>query len=197
VHVAIAARATGGNLEFSEVDVRTGAQRNRLAVPDSGIRDFAALPTGWAWIPNSSDRYVVVEGGRRREFPKPEWLSGTAHLVPDVARRRLLYTGWSGSGGDSVSLGAVSLDEGTHTNVHTRIGGTGRIVLVDGHDAYFLVSEGRDVWSISRVDGPGRITPLGTIPRPVSSLTLSRDRRRIVANVRDYRADVWMSKVIR
>ena len=197
VHVAIAARTTSGNLEFSEVDVRTGAQRNRLAVPDSGIRDFAALPTGWAWIPNSSDRYIVVEGGRRREFQKPEWLSGTAHLVADMAHRRLLYTGWSGAGGDSVSLGAVSLDDGKHTNLQTRIGGTGRIVLVDGHEALFLVSEGRDSWSISSVDGPNRIRSLGTIPRPVSSLTLSRDRRRVVANVRDYRADAWMSRVIR
>ena len=70
-------------------------------------------------------------------------------------------------------------------------------MLVEGHEALFLVSEGRDMWSISAVDGPGRVTPLGTIPRPVSSLTLSRDRRRVVANVRDYRADAWMSKVIK
>jgi hypothetical protein len=177
--------------------VRTGAQRNRLAVPDSGIRDFAALPTGWAWIPQSSDRYVVVEGGRRREFPKPAWLSGTAHLVADAARRRVLYTGWSGAGGDSVSLGVLSLDDGTHTAWHTRIGGTGRIALVAGHEALFLVSEGRDSWSIYAMDGPGRVAPLGTIPRPVSSLSLSRDGRRVVANVRDYRADAWMSKVIK
>jgi len=197
VHVAIASRATTGHLEFIEVDVRTGAERNRRAVPDSGIRDFAALPTGWAWIPQSSDRYVVVEGGQRREFPMPAWLSGTAHLVADAARRRLLYTGWSGEGGDSLSLGVLSLDDGTHTAWDTRIGGTGRIVLVDGHEALFLVSEGRDSWSVHVVDGPGRVRPLGTIPRPVSSLTLSRDRRRVVANVRDYRADAWMSKVIR
>jgi hypothetical protein len=38
---------------------------------------------------------------------------------------------------------------------------------------------------------------LGTLPRPVSSPTTSRDMRRVVANVRDYRADAWMSKVIR
>jgi hypothetical protein len=30
----------------------------------------------------------------------------------------------------------------------------------------------------------------------VSSLTASRDLKRTVANVRDYRADAWMSKVI-
>ena len=95
------------------------------------------------------------------------------------------------------TLAAAALDDGTHAAWHTRIGGTGRIVLVDGHEALFLVSEGRDSWSISAVDGPGRVEPLGTVPRPVSSLTLSHDRRRVVANVRDYRADAWMSKVIK
>jgi hypothetical protein len=35
------------------------------------------------------------------------------------------------------------------------------------------------------------------VPKPVNSLSVSRDRRRVVANVRDYRADAWMSKVIR
>jgi len=197
VHVAFASRAAAGNLELSEVDVRTGAVRNRLAIPDSGIRDFGALPTGWAWIPQSSDRFIVVEEGRRREFPKPAWLSGTAHLVVDGERRRLLYTAWSGAGADSVSLGVLSLDDGTHSAWNTRIGGAGRIALLDGSAVLFLVSEGRDSWSVHRVDGPNRVAPLGTIPRPVSSLTLSRDRRRVVANVRDYRADAWMSKVIR
>jgi serine/threonine protein kinase len=56
--------------------------------------------------------------------------------------------------------------------------------------------DGRESWSLY-ADEPGRIAPLGTLPRPVSSLTTSRDMRRIVANVRDYRAGAWMRKVIR
>ncbi len=96
-----------------------------------------------------------------------------------------------------MNLGKLSLDDGTHAVLSTRVGGIGRVALVDGRDVLFLVSEGRDSWSIYRVDGPGRVSALGTIPRPVSALTLSRDRRRVVANVRDYRADAWMSKVIK
>ena len=197
VHVAIASRSATGSLELREVDVRAGTERNRLAIPDSGIRDFAALPTGWAWIPQTSDRFIVVEDGQRREFPKPASLSGTAHLVADAPHRRLMYTGWSGPGADSVGFGAVSLVDGTHTSWMTRPGGVGRIALVDGRDVLLLLSQGRDAWSVYGADAPGRVRPLGTVPRPVSALTISRDRRRVVANVRDYRADAWMSKVIR
>ncbi|HEU4721775.1 MAG TPA: hypothetical protein VFS59_10475 [Gemmatimonadaceae bacterium] len=95
------------------------------------------------------------------------------------------------------TLAAAALDDGTHTARHTRIGGTGRIVLVDEHEALFVVSEGRDIWSLYAVDGPGQVRSPGTVPRPVSGLTRSRDRRRVVANVRDHRADAWMSMVIR
>jgi hypothetical protein len=197
VHVAVASRPAGGTLVLSEVDVRTGARRNRLAIPDSVVREFSALSNGWAWIPASSDQLVVVENDQRRAFPKPAWFGGVAHLVADPAHRRVFFTGWGGPGADSVGLGVLSLDAGTHERWTATPGEAGRIVLVDGHDALFLVAEGRETWSVYTADGPGRIVPLGTLPRPVSSLTTSRDMRRVVANVRDYRADAWMSKVIR
>jgi hypothetical protein len=197
VHVAVASRPAGGSLVLSEVDARTGARRNRLAIPDSVLREFSALANGWAWVPASSDQLVVVEDGRRREFPKPAWFGGVAHLVADPATRRVFYTGWGGPGADSVGLGVLSLDSGTHELWTATPGEAGRIVLIDGHDALFLVAEGRESWRLYTADGPGRVASLGTLPRPVSSLTTSRDMRRVVANVRDYRADAWMSKVIR
>jgi hypothetical protein len=178
------------------MDVRTGAQRNRLAIPDSIVREFSALSGGWAWIPGSSDRIVVVENARRRVFPKLDWFSGIAHLVADPAHRRVLYTGWGGPGADSAGLGVLSLDAGTQ-GLWTRLSGEGaRIVLLDSHDALLLVEEGLETWSLYTADGPDRVARLTTIPRPVSSLTASRDMKRVVANVRDYRADAWMSKVI-
>ena len=197
VHVAIASRTQNGSLVFSEVDVRSGATRNRLAIPDSTVREFSPLAAGWAWIPASSDRIIVVEGDRRRDFPTPAWFGGTAHLVADPARRRVFYTGWGGPGADSVGLGVLSLDEGSHTMWTSRPGESGRIILTDERDPLFLLGEGRDTWSVFTAEGPGRIVPLGAVPRPVNSLSVSRDRRRAVANVRDYRADAWMSRVIR
>jgi serine/threonine protein kinase len=196
VHVTIAARAAAGTLVLSETDVRTDMRRNRIAIPDSAIREFTALTNGWAWIPASSDRLIVVENERRSVFPKPAWFGGIAHLVADPERRRVFYTGWGGPGADSVGLGVLSLDGGTQALWTATPGDAGRIVRIDGHDALFLVQEGRESWHLYTADGPNRIVSLGTIPRPVSSLTASRDLKRTVANVRDYRADAWMSKVI-
>ena len=71
------------------------------------------------------------------------------------------------------------------------------LILTDAGDPLFLLGEGRDTWSVFTAEGPGRVAPLGAVPRPVNSLSVSRDRRRVVANVRDYRADAWMSRVIR
>jgi hypothetical protein len=90
----------------------------------------------------------------------------------------------------------LSLDTDTHSLWTATPGDAGRIVLIDGHGALFLVQEGRETWHLYTADGPSRIVSIATIPRPVSSLTASRDLKRIVANVRDYRADAWMSKVI-
>ena len=196
-HVAIATRTSTGRLQFGEYDTHTGAQRNRLEPPDSTVRDFAPLPTGWAWIPAASDKIVVIEGGRRREFAKPAWFGGISHLAVDPARRRVLYTGWGGPGADTVGLGALSLDDGVHSFWAAKLGDAGRIGLADAHEALFLISESSDVWSLYGADGPGRLTKLGIIARPLSSVTVSRDLSRVAANVRDYRADAWMSKVIR
>jgi hypothetical protein len=127
----------------------------------------------------------------------PTSYAGATHLVADAAHRRIFYTGWSGPGGDTVSFGALALDDGTHTVWHARPAGNGRVILGEGDDALFLIEEGGDNWSVFSADGPGRITRIGRVPKPVNTLSISRDRRRVVANVRDYRADAWMSKVIR
>jgi phytoene dehydrogenase-like protein len=62
-------------------------------------------------------------------------------------------------------------------------------ILVRGNRAHGVVLKSGD-------EIRARVAPLGTIPRPVSSLSPSRDGRRVVANVRDDRDDAWMSKVI-
>jgi hypothetical protein len=196
-HVAIASRRTDGRLALAEVDVASGARRNEAVLPDSAVRDYWALPNGWAWIPASSDRIVVMDGTRRRSFTPAAWFGGVAHLVVDSAGRRVLYTGWGGPGADSMAVGVLSLDDGSNELWTAGAGDEARLVLVDGHDALFLLQSGRETWSVFTVDGPGRVAKLAVIPRALASLSVSRDLTRAVANVDDYRADAWMSRVIR
>ena len=46
------------------------------------------------------------------------------------------------------------------------------------------------------IDGPGAIKPLGTIGRPISWFSVSKDLSRMAAVVIDYRADAWLNKVV-
>ena len=196
-HVAVASRIAGAKLQLTEIDVRSGEQRNRAVLPDSAIRDFTALSNGWAWIPASSDRIAVSEAGHLRTFPNNAWYSGTAHLVADPARRRVLYSGWGGPGADSMALGVLSLDAGTNERWIAKAGDAARITLVNGHEALYFVQEGLSTWTAYLVDGPDRVSRLGTVPRAVETPSVSQDGTRFVANTADYRADAWMSKVIR
>ena len=68
--------------------------------------------------------------------------------------------------------------------------------MVDAHEGLFLVAETQNSWSLFAIDGPGALTPLGTVGRPISWFSVSRDLSRASAVVTDYRADAWLSKVV-
>jgi hypothetical protein len=55
------------------VDVRTGAERSALDLPDSIVTAVTPLPDGWAWIPKDRDRVIVEQDGQRHEIAKPAW----------------------------------------------------------------------------------------------------------------------------
>jgi hypothetical protein len=54
-----------------------------------------------------------------------------------------------------------------------------------------------ETYSIYHLLGPGRAEKLGTIPRKVSSVSASRNLKRIVVVERNYHGDAWMSRVVR
>ena len=194
-HVA-ASVATARGLRLAEVDVRTGAQRNTLELPDSVLADFTALANGWAWIPPARDRIVVSEAGRRREFPIPPWYAGVYQLDADRAQHRVFYVGFGRATNDSVSAGVLTLDDGKQTIWATHFAETARIAAITAHQALFSVATTQDSWSLFALDGPGRETPLGTIGRPIWWLSVSADLARATIMVLDYRADAWLNKVV-
>jgi hypothetical protein len=51
--------------------------------------------------------------------------------------------------------------------------------------------------TLYRVRGPRRVDRLGTIPRPVTSFSASKDLRRAAVVTQEYHGDAWMSRVVR
>jgi len=195
-HVATWTTLASGGVRLSEVDVRTGAQRNTFELPDSTIADFAALPNGWAWIPAKRDRVVVSEAGRRHEYRLLPWFSGARYVVADRARHRVFYGGFGSATGDSLGVGAITLDDGKQALWATHFAEDGRIWAGGTHAVIMAVAETQDSWALYAMDGPGQVTPLGTVGRPIVGFTASADLSRATVMVRDYRADAWLNKVV-
>jgi hypothetical protein len=194
-HVATSTLGPNG-LRLAEVDVRSGAQRNALELPDSVLADFAALANGWAWIPVSRDRVVVSEGGRRHEYTPPAWFAAVLLLTADPATRRVFYMGYSRATGDSAGVAALTLDDGKSTLWATHFAEDARVMASSAHKVVFAVATTQDSWSLFGVDGPGAVTPLGAIGAPIRLVSVSRDLTRATITVMDYRADAWLNQVV-
>jgi len=194
-HVATSVLTPRG-LRLSEIDVRSGAVRSTLELPDSVVADYTALPNGWAWIPASRDRIIVSEGDRRREYKRPAWFAGIGQLSADRANRRVFYLGFGRATGDSAGVAVLDLDDGKSTLWATHFAEDARVMSAAAHQAVFAVATTQDSWSLFGLDGPGAMTPLGTIGRPIFGLSVSRDLSRSTIMVLDYRADAWMNQVV-
>jgi hypothetical protein len=195
-HVATSVATASGSVRLSEVDVRGGAQRNVLDLPDSTIADFAAIDGGWAWIPITRDRIIVSEKGHRREYQASSWFGSVFQIAADRARHRALFVGLNRATGDSLGAGVLSLDDGKQTLWSARFAEDARVMASAAHPVVFLVAETQEKWALYALDGPGQSTPLGTIGRPIRGVGISEDLSRATITEMDYRADAWANKVV-
>jgi hypothetical protein len=188
--------ASGAGSRLAEVDVRTGAQRNVLEIPDSLTADFAALPNGWAWIPIARDRVIVSENGRRREFKPSTWFGNVFQVVADRERHRVMYVGTGRTASDSGAVVMISLDDGRQTMLGAARGEDARLFAVKGHDALFAVAETESAWSLYALDGATGKSLVGKAGRSAFDISVSEDMSRAALMTMDYRADAWLSKVV-
>jgi hypothetical protein len=188
---------TARGMRLALVDVRTGAQRRALDVPDSMVVDFAPLPDGWAWIPAAADRLIVQDSGRAREIPKPSWFGPLTQIAVDRGGRRLLFVGWNAGTVDTLGTAVVSLDEGAPVLWATAFAESGYARFLPDGSVVFAVWPTQESEVLYRVRGPGELQRLGAVPRPVVGLGFSDDLKRATVMERSYRGDAWMSNVVR
>ena len=184
-------------VQLGVVDVRTGAVRNALSLPDSTIADAGPVAGGWAWIPATRDRVIVQQGGKRREIPAPSWYLGINGLVADSAAGRIFVNGFNRATGDSLGVAAINLADGAITQWISVFGEDGVIQLLDGGEVFLALHRTQESLDLYRLSGPGKSQLLGSPPRSLVGVSVSSDLKRATAFDRDYHADAWMYNVVR
>lgn len=197
VTLSVATRRPPNQIRLALVDVRSGTERRVFDLPpDSDIVDFTPVENGWSWIPAGGDRIVVRQGDRRREFPKPPWLWSLGQILSDDRGRVISFLGWGSSLQDSANLGAISLEDGSNRRWATAFAeNAGTAFLSDG-SILMVVFETEQTASVYRLRGPGRMELLGTIPRPVSDVSIASDLDHTLVTVRNFLADAWMIRIL-
>jgi hypothetical protein len=195
VTVAVALQTPGG-LRLAEVDVRSGAQRNAMDLPDSTIGFARPLRDGWAWIPASGDRIIVKHGDKSRSFPEPKWYAFLYEFTVDAAGEHAYVSGQDRATGDSMGVSEISLADGSSTPWMSMVGEYGSIRMLGDGSLFLVAPVSAASLSYFKLTAPGKVQHLGTSSR-YERLSVSSDLKRGTVQLRDYRADAWLSKVIR
>ncbi len=132
-----------------------------------------------------------------RVYPAPRWFQGIWSFIVSPDGQHVLYWGKSVMT-DSLRVDVLSLRDSTVTTLWTGAG----VPNVDaswlsGGDVLLAVYGTPDTRSFYRLRGHGLIDSLGTIPRPIFSVDVSRDMKRATVTTHEYHGDAWMYTVAR
>jgi hypothetical protein len=109
---------------------------------------------------------------------------------------KLAIVGWSAPDGDSLGLSVLSASDGSDSHWSTVFGEDGGLDwLTDGSILLFNQAT-NDTYTLQRIRGPGQIEQLGSIPRPITGASVSRDLRRMSIITRDRHGDAWSMRVV-
>ena len=194
VTVAMQSQTPTG-LRLVAANVRNGAQRDAMDLPDSTIAEGTALADGWAWVPASIDRIVVSQQGHRREFGLPKGYTYLNHVAADPTGQRVFFGGGS-SANDSAAVGVLSLRDGTMSTWSWVSGAVDRVVPSSGGGLVAIAELAQERFALLRANGAGPMQNVGTLPRQAFTISVSGDLKRATVAQRDYHADAWIHSVI-
>jgi hypothetical protein len=196
--VALRDRSHAG-ARLALADVRTGVVRAAVVAPDRFPNPYAHLPSGgWVWVrrprPELSLQFPADTAPRR--IPLPAWYGGAFHADASRDGRFVAFSG-TNVPADSLGVSVLSLADGSVTHWLTIFGEDADVSWLKDGTLLLLLGETSETYSIYHLLGPGRAVKLGTIPRRVSSVSVSKDLKRAAVVVRNYHGDAWMSRVVR
>jgi len=111
--------------------------------------------------------------------------------------RTLAFSGWNAPAMDSVGIGFLSLDDGRFSQVATFSGeGGSALWLTDGRLLIVRIDTPESATFLTLAPG-GKLETVGSVPRPLSNFSISRDMRRFVAISQDRTGDAWVSTVLK
>lgn len=195
--VAAIEAASNGSTHLAVIDVRTGAERDPLDLPDSSIGDAAPIPGGWAWIPVTHNHLVLQAGGTQRTVPLPPWFFQFYQVVADPGHGRVFVAGYNRSTGDTLGVAAVDLASGTVTKWGSTFAEDGAISLLGGGAVFLAAHHTEDRYDLYKLTGPGAMQSLGSPNVPLFQVSVSADLKRATAVERNYNADAWMYNVVK
>ena len=187
-------------LRLSLIDVRSNARRALFAVPDSAPDDMSPLSEGgWTWLESGGRSIKVQPAGAKtpKRIPIPPWYLNAFELVASRDGRKLAIVGWSAPSGDSIGVSVLSATDGTEEHWATVFGEGGAVTWLDDGSLALHLEVAGESYVLDRLRGPGQVEHLGAIPRPLTSVSVSRDFKRIALIARDTHGDAWSMRVVK
>jgi hypothetical protein len=179
------------------LDVRTGAMRQTVTLPDSLVSDADPLHDGWAWIPGTKDRIRIERAGKTSEIAKPAWFGQLDRLAVDRKGERVAMIGWNAGTYDSIGVAVAPLAGGQPVLWTAEPAELGDIQWLS--DGALLFSPWDTPESIVwfKLTGPAQGTRLGRISRPSAGASVSDDLKRVAVVERNYHGDAFSSRIVR
>ena len=186
--------------QVSLFDYRTRKTGSVLTIPDSNLVDIARLgPDSWMWIPQDGRSINVQRDGdpRVQKFRIPKWYQRVYIARGSHDGRSVAFTGWKAPDEDSVGMGILSVPDDRFSQTWVTFAESAAQRWLNDGSLQVEVWDTPESVSFYRYRLGGPIQRIGSVPRAIRGLSMSRDGKRVLVTARDYHGDAFMSKVVK
>jgi hypothetical protein len=178
---------------------RNGQRKPSGVLTDNNFASVTNLgDSGWVWIDadNRMIQFKRTAASPVETVQLPSWFRRGTALTASRDGKNVAFVGWSASLEDSIGIGTFAIADKKVSHIWTTFGEEAFVIWLDDGDILVRVGDTPESSSFYRVSTLGKVTRLGSIPRPVVGVSVSRDLRQAAIVTKDHKGDAWMSKVV-